>query len=169
MSEFQLKAMGKNTLKEVYWGKLDELYQKPNERFIGEEDMIQTFDEFVEMGKYEPDKHANGKNLVKSDTRTIAIITLGAITNERSIISSLISHLSAYFCLDFTQLPPLDQCKISKSWSIINETQKCYCILRFYVLADYCILSLTSSPLYGPEQPSNFILGRGCGNRVYAV
>jgi hypothetical protein len=28
---------------------------------------------------------------------------------------------------------------------------------------------LTSSPLYDPEQPSSFILGRGCGDRVCVV
>lgn len=152
LNKLQKKAVGDNVPKEIYCGNLDELYKPPNEEFIGEDDVMQTFDEFVEMGNYEPDEHGNGRNLVTSDRRTIAIITLGTVPNEKSVISSLISLLSAYFCLDITQLPALGLRKISRNWSIIDETHNCYYPLIksssklnvfsvFDVLADYLLPS----------------------------
>lgn len=186
LSKLQKKAVGENVPKEIYFDKLDQLYSNPKAEFIEEGDLLQSFDEFVKMGNHEPDEHGNGRNLVTSDRRTIAIITLGTIPHEKSVLSSLNSLLSAYFCLEITQLPPLGLRKISKNWSIIDESNECYYpliksssklnvfsifdVLTHYLLPSHCcMICLTSSPLYDPEQPSSFILGRGCGDRLCVV
>ncbi|KAJ3139079.1 Asparagine synthetase domain-containing protein 1 [Physocladia obscura] len=188
LSHWQRKGLGNNYSPHIYNKRIEHLYSSALAASLEDSDdeISQSFAEFVEMGKQAPNAEGTGRFLVGDDSRNCIYILL---LKDAAIDLMLEKFLAAFFQsipirLIHTELQAKIKSKGRNRTSLVDkmrgfefplETNKLGAIdvfSLFDVLSEYLPIDAFTAifvadlPIFDPCDPTATIGGRACGDRI---
>lgn len=122
LTSTQLNVIGKDYSNDIYHKSYHHLISKPNKDDYYEDEEEQTYDEYVDMGKRNPNANGTGRWKLNNNRYKILLIYLyESMTPNMNLINDLKNFLKAYIQLDIEICILQTELDINKKQISIND------------------------------------------------